>query len=426
MRINFQSAIKLQCGFEHTLFKEAIREIINLDTPVELLKPLNKLAHTLVAEYDKDLKATIIKKNMSKKLFVLPTEVNELAVKVSPNKQVEVQKVLTDIFTGTDDWEKQVDAIEVKDINDKMSIQLADVARKNAKTARLSAEKIFDAKRDEVHQLKAEFDIEDKLWLKAKQVMQIKFKAIEDKAEWKANFVKRYEAEQKELRTQNRILQVAYYAEINRVEFENMSDDSFASFLGGLKATQESKIAEAKRIEEERIAREKADVEAREQQRLENERLKAEAEAREKAIAEERKENERKAAIEREKQRIESERLAAENAAKLNSEREAREKSEREAQGKLKAEQEAKAKLEAELIAKKEAEINSENERKEAELKAQKEAAQLAKAPIKKQLKVWVDNFQLPNNNSEHYKAKEIIAKFEAFKNWAKKEIESI
>ena len=62
MRINFQSAIKLQCGFEHPLFKETIREIINLDTPVELLKPLNKLAHTLVAEYGKELKATIIKK----------------------------------------------------------------------------------------------------------------------------------------------------------------------------------------------------------------------------------------------------------------------------------------------------------------------------------------------------------------------------
>ena len=50
-------------------------------------------------------------------MITLPTEVNELAVKVSANKQVEVQNVLQQIFTGTDDWEKQVDAIEVKDIN---------------------------------------------------------------------------------------------------------------------------------------------------------------------------------------------------------------------------------------------------------------------------------------------------------------------
>lgn len=124
--------------------------------------------------------------------ITLPTEVNELAGKVSVNKQAEVQTILQQIFTGTDDWEKQVDAIEVKDINDKMSIQLAEVARKNSKQARLNAEKIFDAKREEVQSLKAEFDLEDKLWLKAKQVMQIKFKAIEEKAEWKANFVKRF------------------------------------------------------------------------------------------------------------------------------------------------------------------------------------------------------------------------------------------
>ena len=37
----------------------------------------------------------------------------------------------------------------------------ADTGRKNVKTARLAAEKIFDAKRDEVQQKKSEFDLED-------------------------------------------------------------------------------------------------------------------------------------------------------------------------------------------------------------------------------------------------------------------------
>ena len=128
---------------------------------------------------------------MEKQIITLPQEVSELAVKVSAKKQAEVQNVLQQIFTGTDGWAKLIDAIEVKDINDKISIELAEVARKNSKQARLTAEKIFDVKRQEVQRLKAEFDLEDKLWLKAKQVMQIKFKAIEEKAEWKANFVKR-------------------------------------------------------------------------------------------------------------------------------------------------------------------------------------------------------------------------------------------
>jgi hypothetical protein len=345
---------------------------------------------------------------MEVQIIKLPLEVSELAVKVSASKQAEVQSVLQQIFTGTDDWEKQVDAIEVKDINDKMSIQLAEAARKNSKQARLSAEKLFDAKREEVQNLKAEFDLEDKLWLKAKQLMQIKFKAIEEKAEWKANFVKRFEAEQKELRTQKRINEVSKYSEINRIEFESMSDESFVSFLNGLKLTHEAKIQAERKLEEERIAKEKADAEAIEKQRLENEILKAEAEKREREIQAERKANEQRLAEERLKAKAEAERIEAEIKAKL------------------KAEQEERAKLEAELQAKRIAEIKAESERKQAELKAKAEAEKNAKAPIKKQLFIWVDSFSISEINVDNEKKELIKEKFEAFKKWAKNEIESI
>ena len=356
---------------------------------------------------------------MEVQVITLPVEVSELAIKVSANKQEEVKTVLQQIFTGTDDWEKQVDAIEVKDINDKMSIELAEVARKNSKTARLNAEKIFDAKREEVQNLKAEFDLEDKLWLKAKQVMQLKFKAIEEKAEWKANFVKRFEAEQKELRTQKRIIEVSKYAEINRIEFENMSEDIFDSFLSGLKANYEAKIEAEKKAEAERIEAERLEKERIEKQRIENERLKAEAEIQAKELEIERKrqaeilanqkaEADKKLAEERARAKAEADRIEAENKAKL------------------KAEQDAKAKLEAELQAKKDAEIKAENERKQAELKAKAEAEKNAKSPIKQRLNVWVDSFEINRTFVEHEKAKEIIQKFEAFKKWAKTEIESI
>lgn len=352
---------------------------------------------------------------MEVQIIKLPTEVNELAVKVSANKQAEVQTVLQQIFTGTENWEKNVDLIEVNSITDIDAIAMADTARLNVKKARLSAEKIFDAKREEVQNLKAEFDLEDKLWLKAKQVMQLKFIAIEEKAEWKANFVKRFEAEQKELRTQKRINEVSKYAEINRIEFEAMSDESFDSFLSGLKSTYEAKIEAERKAEEDRIAKEKADLEAIEQQRLENERLKAEAIAKEKELEKERakleaerKENEQKLADERAKAKAEADRVEAENKAKL------------------KAEQEEKAKIEAELQAKKDAEIKAENERIQAELKAKAKAEKNAKAPIKKQLTIWVDSFELPPFATENKTCELIFDKFESFKRWAKNEIESI
>lgn len=345
---------------------------------------------------------------MKNQIIALPIEVNELALKVSINKQAEVQSVLQQIFQGTEKWEIDVLAIEVNSIEDTNAISMADTARLNIKKARLSAEKIFDAKREEVQNLKAEFDLEDKLWLKAKQVMQLKFKAIEEKAEWKANFVKRFEAEQKELRTQKRINEVSKYAEINRIEFEAMSDESFDSFLSGLKSTYESKIEAERKAEEERIEKEKADAKAREQQRLENEKLKAEAEKREKEIEAERKANEQKLLEERAKAKAEADRIEAEN------------------KSKLKAEQEEKAKLEAELQAKKDAEIKAENERKQAELKSKAEAEKNAKAPIKKQLSIWVDGFSIAEINVENEKKVLIKEKFESFKKWAKKEIENI
>ena len=153
---------------------------------------------------------------------------------------------------------------------------MANVARKNAKEARLNAEKIFDAKRAEVQAAKVEFDTEDKLWLKAKQIMQIKFKAIEEKAEYKADFVRRYEQQQKELRTQKRIVEVSKYGEINRVEFENMTDPNFKTFLAGLKASHEEKILAEEKRKAEEVAAKMEELENIKRRDAENARLKAE------------------------------------------------------------------------------------------------------------------------------------------------------
>jgi hypothetical protein len=341
-------------------------------------------------------------------MVVLPIEVQELSKLVTVEKREEVVNTLNQIFAGTADWKAQVDAIEVKDINDVMSIKLADAARLNAKNARLAAEKIFDAKREEVQTQMQSFQTEDKLWLKGKQTMQILFKDIEDSAKYKAEFAKRYEAEQKELKTLQRMNKVqSLNPDLHRLEFENMSDESFDVFLKGIESAIEEKketdrIAENQRLEAIRLENERIEA-----QRVENEILKKEAAEKEAQLQKERQES----AKAMQEAIAEQQRLA---------------KIEQDKQASILAKQKEETdRIFYELKAENDRQAKEQREREAIEIAAKKEADKLAKAPIKKQLQSWVNSFSI-GNIPEHNKAILIQQKFESFKQWAFNEIETI
>jgi len=276
----------------------------------------------------------------------LPSEVKEIAIQVSEKKQKEVQKVLNDIFNGTEKWEKQVNEIEVKDINDVMSIQLADAARRNAKIARLNAEKIFDAKRDELKIAMSDFKLEDNLWLKSKQIMQLKFKHIEELAKYKSEFVKRYEKEQFDLKIKKRLNQILpYKSDCEMYELENLTDEMFEILLNGLIAAKKEKEESEKQAELKRIAEEKAEKERVAKIEAENKRLEKEAKEKERVAKIEQKKREKQAEIEAKKQK--------------------------ELQAKIEAERKEKEIIEKVLQNKKDAEIKAKKE-KEAKEKAQR------------------------------------------------------
>ena len=337
---------------------------------------------------------------------VLPAEVAQIAQNVSVEKRNEVQSVLNHVFNGVSKMREQLETVVVQDENDKTNMKLANTIRLGVRQVRLDAEKTFDAKRAEVQAQMLSYKTEDQLWLKAKQTMQILTKEIEENARWKEETRQRFEAEQKELKTQQRMLQVSKVApEMPRAEFENMSDESFAIFYAGIEKQYNDRIEAERKAEEERIAKEKAEAEAMEQQRLENERLKAEAESKEKQLAEER------AKAEAERKELE-EKARKEKAA---------------AEAKLKAEREAKEKLEAELKAKAEAEQKAKREaeaKAAAELKAKQDAEKKAKAaPDKTKLNDFakmLDDLALPELKSEEANkvlldAKTLLAKVSNF-----------
>jgi hypothetical protein len=341
---------------------------------------------------------------MKDQAVVLPTEVAKIAESVSVEKRDEVQAVLNQVFNGVAKMREQLDSVIVSSEDDKVNMKLANTIRLGVRQVRLEAERSFDAKRTEVQQQMSSYKTEDSLWLKSKQTMQILTKEIEANALWKEETKKRFEAEAKELKVQQRIIEVNKYTELERLEFENMSDESFLSFLSGLEATHKAKIEAEQKIEADRLAKEKAEKEAIENQRLENEKLKADAikkQAAQDLIDEE---------------RIEKARLEYIKARELEAKNNAI----------LKAEREAKSKLEEEIKAKKEAEQIEINKRIEAEELIKKQSELEAKAPIKKRMSSWVDGFSINEAPIKNDKSEVIKAKFEAFKKWAQKEIESI
>ena len=205
------------------------------------------------------------------------------------------------------------------------------------------------------------------------------------------------------------------------INFGEISEEEFTKILNGSKLQFEAKLEEERKVEEERLRIEKITklhYERKEQllplwQFLDDTtinfgELSEELFASIKSVA-----NAKKVDYEAEQERIrvENEKLAAEKA---------------ELEAKAKKEREEKAALEAELQAKKEAEAKA---LKEAAEKAEKElieAEKLAKAPIKKQMSVWVNSFELPTTEIQNEKVDLIKQKFEAFKNWSLKEIEGL
>ena len=395
-------------------------------------------------------------------IIQLPDEVQAIALRVSDEKRTEVNLTLQQVFSGTADWKAQVDAIVVADAADKMGMNLAKTARLNAKNARLAAEKLFDQKRDEVQAQMLSYQTEDKLWLKAKQTMQILFKEIESAAEYKEKTAERFEKEQHELRIQTRLTRLASVnPEISRQEIELMSDVSFDMFLAGLvkakedaeKAEREAEAkAEAERIRKERneqrfkvlsgtgmvymgynesftyVGLEYLLSEIYEMEDAEFDATVAQAKGKIAEIkAEEEAEKERLAEIARKQaEELEAERKIAEaerakQAEELRKQQEAAAAEKTRQEAEIKKQRDEAARLQAELKAKQDAEAKVEAERI-----AKEKAAELAKkAPRKERLTAWVESFEIPVFAGDDV-AVDIMAKFDAFKTWAKGQVEKI
>lgn len=270
------------------------------------------------------------------------------------SKQNQIAETLGVFFNKAAEWDATIQSIVITSPEETGKMKMAKEGRLTLKSMRLDAEKIVKAKRDEVKYAMSNYVLEDKLWLKAGQMMEATFKNLETKLEEKEKFAERWEAEQKEKLKAQRLEQLLPLG----LQFENgfdlgsMDEQMFQSLKLGLETAKKEKEEERK-VEAERIARDKAE---RECIRIENARLKKESEEKEKALAVER------AKVERERRELEAVRKKEQNAAqaKLKAEREAKEKAEAELKLKQQAEEKAKRDAEQKALAEAKAKLAAE------------------------------------------------------------------
>jgi len=372
---------------------------------------------------------------------------------LADEKKNVVKDLLAPFFAKAEEWKSQVDLIEITDPSQTDKMALAKTGRLQLRQFRLTAEKLINEKRKIVKARMADDVLEDKLLLRSGQMVVAVFDNLETKLEHKEKFAERWEAEQREVRRQERL---AIIAEFNAVEMPGLADfpqDAFDAYVTGLRAKRDAEIkAEQDRVEAERVVnlhndrksrlakyedfipefnslnfgemdeakiieigtqakadKDKHDAE-HEKVRKENERLRLEAEE---------KERKRQAEIKAEQDRQEKERVAREAEAK---------RIQAEADAKLKAEQEKarKAQEDAENLRKAEqTRVDAENARIKAEREKQ-EALQAQSESVR--LESWINSFELPQPPQGKYTKKTqatiqlIEAKFEAFKKWAQAE----
>jgi len=308
---------------------------------------------------------------------------NQLAV-ITQDAPKSVAMAITEglqkFFIDAEKEQAVIDSIVVTKPDQLAEMKQARDIRLKIKNSRLDAQKIVKEHREQLKNAMSEFTLQDKLWLKAFQMLEATCDNLEAKCEEKEKFAERYEAEQKRLRYESRVNKLYQYGTDPSIyALADMSDEAFEKLLENEKLAYEARLAAEKKAREEQAAREKAEAERQKAIMIENARLKAEAA-----------EKERLANIEREKREKELAKERAEQQKKLA----AIQKQKDEAEAKIKAQKAAQALKEAQ-----------EKARLEALQKAQEEEARKKLlAPDREkllELAQLIDQIQLPAVSSK-------------------------
>jgi len=108
-----------------------------------------------------------------------------------------IAQTLGQFFAEAAKWNATIESLQITDPKQTGKMKMAREGRLTLKGKRLEAAKIVKSERERVKNLMADFTLEDKLWLKALQMIEATFENLEGKLEEKEKFAERWEAELK-------------------------------------------------------------------------------------------------------------------------------------------------------------------------------------------------------------------------------------
>lgn len=157
-----------------------------------------------------------------------------------------------------------IDAIVVDSPDQKAEMQQAREIRLQIKNKRIEARDIVKVEREKLKNAMADFTLQDKLWLKSFQMLEAVCDNLEGKCEEKEKFAERWEAEQKQLKYEDRVKKLFPYGiDPSIYNLADMTDEAFDRLLQNEKLAYEARIKAEAEAEAKRIADAKVEAEAR-------------------------------------------------------------------------------------------------------------------------------------------------------------------
>jgi len=168
---------------------------------------------------------------------------------VSMDAAQQLQISLIPFFEKVQEWKTTIDTIVITRPDETGKMKMAREGRLTLRQMRLDGTDIVKKNREVIKKRMESDVLEDKLWLKAGQIMEAEYKELEAKLEEKEKFAEIWEANRRKELHKTRATEMSQYGwdDLGFVDLGGMDDGSYAALLEGTRQQYQKRLEEEKR-----------------------------------------------------------------------------------------------------------------------------------------------------------------------------------